>query len=877
VSAHIHAMSDTLPTLWRPGFLRRADAMRSDDPKWKWAKEKPIDAVVAAVRRADAGKTAGERIVLIKAMTASGKSTLIPPRIWREFAMQRPGGPGVVCTQPRRLTAIRLAQDVGRFATNGVLLGQTLGWLTGVSAHIPPQKTSLLFATIGSVFSALEGAEHFREFAMRWRYIIIDEAHERSVSVDLLLAELRRRLVEFASEQWCPVLIIMSATIDVDQYAKWLDVPENGIVVVEGRSHGIEQHWPAADSEDYLKAAVAAALRAHEELPPTEGKTPGDMLIFLPGAREHKTVGEELRRAATELATAKKPTFLALSIMGATVAEEGGDYKSVFAAMPTLPRLEGELPVRRIIMTTSVAETGLTIDTLAAVIDAGWSRQIMYLPNEHARGLLTAPASRRAVEQRMGRAGRVAPGEFFPLYTRATYDKLREAPLPEVFTAPPAGTMARLLRLRSPLDMSTLDFLEPLPAELVQAGLDVLFCVGFAEPLQAADTAPSTKPDTAPGTKPDTKPDTAPSTKPGTAPSTAARPTPWVLTAVGRHMAAAISTDAMGLSAETAAAVIGAHLWGCAPRDVLIAAAMNAAGVHPYQMPPRLWREVLPSALGKSDGDAGAMAAVMRTAMADENAEAVLLWEHFAHVLEGYEQGQDRMADRREAAAPPARLAEEWAQTVGFGAEGLFSAAGLYSQYADAILRAGLPIETGAPTLRELAKKGPRPFVAGLVRFKRALEHGYRLNIAERDGGEYRTKRGFKSPSPRFPPLKRAPMYLMYMSAEIVVKPDGSHGIALNGVSVLDGFTRGAPGAPDDAPDAEGPEELAPHEVRAHWALLAAARAIQGDAPVAPWNHYKGLAPFDPAAAGWLARESDAAVGGAAPHNHAVVWEDLVD
>jgi hypothetical protein len=850
-------MSSNLPTLWRPGFLKRADGLQKDDPKWKWAKEKPIEAVVAAIQRAETGKTAGARIVVIKAMTASGKSTLLPPRIWREFAMQKPGGPGVVCSQPRRLTAIRLAQDVGRFATNGVQLKQTLGWLTGVSALIPPQKTSLLYATVGSVFSALEGAEHFREFAMRWRYIIIDEAHERS--------ELRRRLIEFAAEAWCPVLIIMSATIDPDQYAEWLDVPARNIVVVEGRSHGIDQQWPAKDSEDYLKSAVAAALKAHDDLPPTTDKEVGDVLVFLPGAKEHKTVGEELRRAAQELATAKKPTFLLLSVMGATVAEEGGDYKNVFAAMPTLPRLEGELPVRRIILTTSVAETGLTIDTLAAVIDCGWSRQIIYLPNEHARGLLTIPASRRAVEQRMGRAGRVAPGVFYPLYTRATYDALLEAPRPEVFTAPPAGTMARLLRLRSPLDMTTLDFLEPLPAELVQAGLDVLFCVGFAEPA-APEPAPAQG-----GAVGDEK-------------QNASQPiaTPWVLTPVGQHMAPALSTDAMGLSAETAAAVIGAHLWGAAPRDVLVAAAMAAAGVYPYQMPPHLWREVLPAALGKSAGDPAQLAAVMRIAMADENAEAVLLWEYFAHILEGFQEGQSRLADQREAAVPPARQAEEWAQNAGFSAEGLFTAAGLYAQYADAVLRTGLPIETGAPTLRELAQRGPREYVAGLVRFKRALEHGYRLNVAERDGGEYRTKRGFKSPSPRFPPLKRAPRFLMYLSAEIIVEPDGAHKIALHGVSVLDGFTRGGLGLPDaetPANTSTDAEATVPHEVLTHWALLAAARETQGDAPVPPWNHYKGLVPFDPVTAGWFAAGSDGSrvredetVGG-----NELQWDDLTD
>jgi HrpA-like RNA helicase len=791
---------ESAPTLWRPGFLRRPTAFD--------AKRRPIEAVEAAVRAATEARTAGGKVVVVQAQTASGKSSLIPPMVWQKFAMERRGGPGVICTQPRRLTAIRIAQDVGSYRTSGVELGVSLGWLTKVSARVPKLPTSLIYATVGSANSAFRGGgahgtsqpeEPFQAFAQRWSYVIIDEAHERSLDLDLFLLRLKRGLREYADEPWCPVVIIMSATIDPDQWAQYFGAPDTGVVVVAGRTHPIREHWPqfaGGDAPprgrqmsnshaafqgvpDLIAAAFDAVITANAKYPTTVPGRPGDFMVFLPGAAEHKALKARLEAWAPAPAT-PAPKFLALSIMGETVATEGEDYRALFRP---LPRGIG----RRVILASTVAETGLTVDTLLAVFDSGWNREPIYLPTVDAVGLLTAPASKRAVRQRMGRVGRVAPGEFFPLYAQAAFDALREQPLPEALTADAAGTLVQImseLSSNSVANPGGIDFLTPLPPELAQAGLDKLYALGLAAP--AADNSP------------------------------ALGAHPWGLTEVGRALAPALSA----VAPELVMAVVGAHLWGASPRDVLAAATMAGARVSCSRMPPALMREVLPSKLVRGDAATGAaeaaeLVSAARAAMADENAEGALLFARWTREMES-----------------SAKDADEWAQRAGFRASGLYSALAAYIEAADEITKTGVLCTSDAPTLLAAADDGPRAFTAALLKFKRSMEFGYRCNLATLDGVEYVTARGLRVRAPRFPPLNRLPRYLLYVGCGLAPEPDGAYGAHLAGVSVLDGFTRGG-----HSPS--GGETSAPG-LRDYWQLRRVVRDLDGTGADVPLNHFEG-------------------------------------
>lgn len=795
---------EKLPTLWRPGFLRRpADKKR-----------RPIDAVEDAVRAAELARTPGGKVVVVQAQTASGKSSLIPPMVWRKFAMERRGGPGVVCTQPRRLTAIRIAADVGGFHTDGLQLGVDLGWLTGVSARVPKQPTSLLYSTVGSASSALRSGT-FEEFAQRWSYVIVDEAHERSRDLDLFLLQLKHNLAEHAHEDWCPVVMVMSATIDPDEWGRYFGAPAGGIIEVAGRTYPISENWAddagPLGAENFMRLAAEKVFEIHERAPPTTPDRPGDIMVFLPGSVEHKELRATLEQEMQKRGGKK---FRVLSIMGETVAAEGADYRQLFTPLPA------EF-TRRVVLASTVAETGLTVDTLLAVVDPGWNREPIYLPNEDMNGLITAPASKRAVRQRMGRAGRVAPGEFYALYSKAAFDALPEQPLPQVLNSDAAQTLVHVAdmfggRIEHP---GAIDFISALPPELAQEGLDKLFALGLAAPAGGDGDGDG-----------------------GGA---------WELTDVGRLLAPALKAA----PAEAVMAAAGAHIWGASPVDVLAAAACAEAGFNAGAAPAKLMRQVLPSALVRGDvaGPAAAEEAVdaVRAAMGDANAESVLVFSRFSDELAA---GNER--------------AMEWAGGAGFPARKLYAALASFIYMMDEVAKAGVPCNSGT-SLAAAAKKGPREFTSALLSFKRALEFGYRCNIARLRGTEYITGRGVHVSPPALPAYNRLPRFLLYISCELSANNAGLYRGKLKGVSVLDGFTRGAP-ATKTAPQTGSPTgSPAPHEklldaaVRRHWEIRAIVRAFEEKEPtMAPLKMFESGRIDSGPSSEWTIENGDLFIGG---------------
>lgn len=480
------------PTLLVPGNL--AGAARLTDPKTV-----PIDYIISRIRLkmpefgGKAPNTLADRVFIVQSKTGSGKSTVLPAEIFRLLRSNKAQGdvvltgPGVICTQPRILTAQTIARDQAADQKNypDLVMGVTIGYQTGPLNEKPAH--GLVYATAGSLLAQLRTLPDGDIFA-RYRFIIVDEGHERSLDIDALLMHLKIFLKRNLGNPRLPFVIIASATLPIEKYAAYFEVGDANIIEVEGRAFGVETRWPLIGTNDYPRAAAQMALEIHKQNP-EDPPEKADILIFVPGMAEITIVTKLLEKAnkAFRSPGATTPPYLILAIYREVISEGRRDYQ-LMKEDPTrlaIPNAAGVFmrPSRRIIISTVVAETGLTIETLKYVVDCGWSRvQETYFPGRY-RGIVTRPAPQSRIEQRKGRAGRKFPGVFYPLYTQNLYAALPVEQLPEIIMegvtpifldivscASGAGGIFRVERI---------DMLDPPPVDALAAALEEAVVFGY--------------------------------------------------------------------------------------------------------------------------------------------------------------------------------------------------------------------------------------------------------------------------------------------------------------------------------------------------------------------------------------------------------------
>ena len=380
-----------------------------------------------------------DRILVVRAETGSGKSTVLPVEVFRILRSkttplsERYVGKNVICTQPRVLTAIALANDVsGRAWNPDIILGKTVGYQTGPSSNKP--TAGLLFATAGVLSVQLENQSDADIMSM-YKFILVDEAHERSQDCDLMLMFLKNFYIRNKGNKDLPFLLLTSATFDIKRYATYFDISLDNTVEVIGRAYPIYEHWPKSDIINYVDESVIKAIQIHEEnIDDSDDKC--DILIFAPGMKHIETIKTQLEEKNETYCepNSKHSPFLILVINRENINSQADDFNIMFIKPHLLPKIKGKPVKRRIIIATIVAETGLTVDTLKYVIECGWNKSDeAYQPYEIS-GLITRPAPKSKIKQRKGRAGRMFPGEFYPLYTQESYELLDEQQLPDFIT-----------------------------------------------------------------------------------------------------------------------------------------------------------------------------------------------------------------------------------------------------------------------------------------------------------------------------------------------------------------------------------------------------------------------------------------------------------
>ena len=330
-------------------------------------------------------------VVVVAGETGSGKTTQLP-KICLKAGRGRRGLIGH--TQPRRLAArsvaARLSEETqdkdGRYVGYQVRFTDT----TGPDARIKVMTDGILLAEIA----------HDR-FLDRYDTLIIDEAHERSLNVDFLLGYLKQLLERRPDLR----IIITSATIEVDRFSRFF----NGAPVVEvsGRTYPVEVRYRPltgageADEDAGWPEAIHQSLEeiaAHER---QAGQGPGDVLVFLPGEGDIREVSKYLRHADLR-DTQVLPLYARLS-----AAEQNRVFQPHAG--------------RRVVLSTNVAETSLTVPGIRYVVDTGMARISRYSVRSKLQRLPVEPISKASADQRKGRCGRLGPGICFRLYSEADF------------------------------------------------------------------------------------------------------------------------------------------------------------------------------------------------------------------------------------------------------------------------------------------------------------------------------------------------------------------------------------------------------------------------------------------------------------------------
>lgn len=454
----------------------------------KWVKERmPLFGGRKATSPSD-------RILIIRAKTGSGKSSTLPvalfniikPRNVTEY-----DGRGVICTQPRVLTAQEIAKDIaGDTWAKDMILGKTIGYSTGSGKELGKGGRSMLvYATIDTLLLQLKQENSKDILESLYQFIILDEVHERSMVFDMTAMLMKKYIYENYDKPKCPFLILTSATFDAEKYCKYFGIsPETNLMEVSGSVYPITERYLNTNSLNTIESAISIVRDIVEERINPMKKGQNDILIFAYGMAPMKELKEHLLKYNIERIQKKKNPFIVSIVEGYAVnyntierqivymdydrllVDETGDYN---------PRGKYNA-IQRVILGTNVAETGLTIPTLGHCIDLGWKNvNEMYNPYG-IKGVIQKPVDKNNVTQRRGRVGRKFPGNFYAVYTEQTFNSLSSMQLPSIMTEDISNTIIDILiQQNNCFDINKIDMLDTPPVDSLKTSIEKNIVLGY--------------------------------------------------------------------------------------------------------------------------------------------------------------------------------------------------------------------------------------------------------------------------------------------------------------------------------------------------------------------------------------------------------------
>jgi HrpA-like RNA helicase len=371
-----------------------------------------------------------DRIIILKSATGSGKSTVFPSEFY--FRFYKTLKKNIIVTQPRILTAISIPKTISNVDANkkenrndgmGIELYKNIGYQTKEYIRKPLEK-GILFCTIGVLLQFLKNMP-LENLFKKYGCIIIDEAHERSTNLDLIFYYLKQIYLTNKIEE-CPFLVIASATMNVNKYAKYYNT--NTIFEITGTSHPIETHFLKYDSSNIYNSIIDIVKQIHINNKNDE-KYKSDIIIFIPS----KSFINKLKNKILELNKELNDKLYPIALDSEAYRSSGEDYLALFNKIDNLV-IDTFKPTRKVIIATNIAETGITIESLKYCIDSGLVNQLEYNPIYNNYNLIIKPVTRSMALQRKGRVGREHPGIFYPIYTEKIFNNIQDIQYPEIFT-----------------------------------------------------------------------------------------------------------------------------------------------------------------------------------------------------------------------------------------------------------------------------------------------------------------------------------------------------------------------------------------------------------------------------------------------------------
>lgn len=394
---------------------------------------------------------ASNQVIVVVGETGSGKTTQLPQYLY-EAGYTSPGADGkprkVGCTQPRRVAATSVAARVAEEV--GCRIGTTVGYSVRFDDK-SSAETEIKYVTDGMLL---------REFLTdpllsSYSALMIDEAHERTVSTEIVLSLLKDLLRDRQDLK----VIVASATINAEKFSSYFnDAP---IFKIAGRRFPVDICYTKHPEANYLQAAITTVFQIH-----TKTEMPGDILVFLTGQDEIETMEEALLDATRQLGLSI-PKLLVAPIYANLPPQH---QKKIFD--PTPPH------TRKVVLATNIAETSITIDGILYVVDPGYVKENVYNPGTGMESLVVSPCLRASADQRAGRAGRVGPGKCYRLYTKwSFYNELEASPKPEILRVN-LSSVILLLLLMGVTDLLHFDFMDPPSHQTLIQLLELLYALG---------------------------------------------------------------------------------------------------------------------------------------------------------------------------------------------------------------------------------------------------------------------------------------------------------------------------------------------------------------------------------------------------------------
>lgn len=455
-SEHINKQQQNLARRREAAALRRA---ATEVPPITFPEQLPVSA-----RRAEISEAiANNQVVVLAGETGSGKTTQLP-KILLELGRGRVGQIGH--TQPRRIAARTVAERIA------YELDVTLGGIVGYQVRFTDQSsddTLVKVMTDGILLAEIQRDPQL----LNYDTLIIDEAHERSLNIDFILGYLARLLPQRPDLK----LIITSATIDSDRFAEHFasapiepfgEPTPAPVISVTGRTFPVELRYrPLGGDGGEDRDLMTGIIEAVDELAKAG---PGDILVFLSGEREIHDAADALDGHFGERTRDNRhPQFIEILPLYARLS--AAEQHRVFQNHPG----------RRIVLSTNVAETSLTVPGIRYVVDPGTARISRYSKATKVQRLPIEPISQASANQRSGRCGRVADGIAIRLYAEEDFDGRPEFTEPEILRTSLASVILQMLAVgvsSSPDDVANFPFVEPPDTRAVRDGVQLLTELG---------------------------------------------------------------------------------------------------------------------------------------------------------------------------------------------------------------------------------------------------------------------------------------------------------------------------------------------------------------------------------------------------------------